>query len=221
MDALCLAAIVQELQAILPGAEINRIQQLDRWSLLLVFYGGQGPGGLVLSVMPGAPRVELCRPPRKPAVHVSRFGDLIASKTKGAVIEGIEQVGLDRIVAIHLRGGPLSDAAMTLYLEMLGAAGNMVLVDRATGTVTDRLRAASGRTGGATSGPGEPYRPPSMIGASIPGASGKSSSTRWSADASLTGWTRRAHCRPALPGSARDGEGTGGPRRFLDPRPPR
>lgn len=160
MDALCLAAIVQELHAVLPGATINRVQQLDPWSLLLVFHGGRGLGGLILSVKPGAPRVEFCSPPRKPAVHSSRFGDLVASKTKGTLIEGVEQIGLDRIMAIHMRGGPLPEAAMTLYVEMLGSASNMFLVDRVTGTVIDRLRAASGRVRTETPGPGAPYQPP-------------------------------------------------------------
>ena len=74
------------------------------------------------------------------------FGDLIASKTKGALIEGVEQMGLDRIIAIHMRGGPPPEAAVTLYVEMLGPASNAVFVDRVTVTIIDRLRAASGRT---------------------------------------------------------------------------
>ncbi|HWQ69444.1 MAG TPA: NFACT family protein [Patescibacteria group bacterium] len=160
MDAFCLAAIIQELQAILPGAKISRLQQLDRWSLLLVFHRGRGQEGLLLSVEPGAPRVELLSPPRKPASHSSRFGDLVASKTQGALIERVEQMGLDRIMAIQLCGGQLPEAAMTLYLEMLGPASNAVLVDRVAGTVIDRLRSASGRTRGKTPGPGEPYQPP-------------------------------------------------------------
>ncbi|MBI2883203.1 MAG: NFACT family protein [Candidatus Methylomirabilis oxyfera] len=168
MDAFCLAAIIQELQAVLPGVTISRALQLDRWSLLLVFHRRRGPDGLLLSVKPGAPRIELLSPPRKPASHSSRFGDLVASKTQGALIEGVEQVGLDRIMAIQLRGGPLpgstglttGEAAMTLYLEMLGPASNCVLVDRTTGTIIDRLRVASGRTRGETPGPGEPYQPP-------------------------------------------------------------
>lgn len=160
MDALCLATIIRELQAILPGAEIHRVQQLDRWSLLLVFHGGRGLGGLLLSVKPDAPRVESCVPLRKPPVHSSRFGDMVASRAKGALIEGIEQVGLDRIMAIHMRGGSIPDAMTALCVELLGTASNAVLVDRATGTVIDRLRATSGRTEGRTPGPGELYRPP-------------------------------------------------------------
>ncbi|MGB4781994.1 Rqc2 family fibronectin-binding protein [Candidatus Methylomirabilis sp.] len=167
MDAFCLAAIIQELQAILPGAKISRLQQLDRWSLLLVFHRGRGQEGLLLSVEPGAPRLELLSPPRKPSVSSSRFGDFVASKTKEALIEAVEQVGLDRIMAIHMSGGPLpgstrlttGEAAMTLYVEMLGPASNFVLVDRVTGTVIDRLRSASGRTRGKTPEPGEPYQP--------------------------------------------------------------
>jgi predicted ribosome quality control (RQC) complex YloA/Tae2 family protein len=118
------------------------------------------PGGLLLSVKPGAPRVELRPPPRKASSPSSRFGDFVASRTKEALIEAVEQVGLDRIMAIQLRGGPLPEAAMTLYLEMCGPASNCVLVDRVAGTVIDRLRSASGRTRGQTPGPGEPYQPP-------------------------------------------------------------
>ena len=146
MDAFCFAAIIQELQAILPGAKISRLQQLDRWSLLLVFHRGRGPGGLLLSIEPGVPRVELLSPPRKPSVSSSRFGDFVASKTKEALIEAVEQVGLDRITAIQMSGGSLPEAAMTLYVDMRGPASNFVLVDRVTGTVIDRLRSASGRT---------------------------------------------------------------------------
>src|SRR5574337_1126883 len=163
MDAFCLAAIMRELQAILPGAEINRVQQLDRWSLLLVLHTQQGLNGLVLSVNPRIPGIELRVPSRRSAVHSSRFGDLVASRAKGALIEGIEQIGLDRVMAIHMRRGLLPEAA-TLYVEMLGAASNMFLVDRISGMVMDRLRAASGRTKGRSPGPGEPYRLPADYG---------------------------------------------------------
>src|SRR5574337_256073 len=108
MDALCLAAIIRELQAVLPGTEISYTRQLDRWSLLLVFHGERGSGGLIIAVRPGAPRVELRVPPRQSPSHLSRFGDLLASKTKGALIETVEQVGLDRIMAIQMRGGALA-----------------------------------------------------------------------------------------------------------------
>lgn len=177
MDAFCLAAIIQELQAVLPGVTISRALQLDQWSLLLIFHRGRGPDGLLLSVKPDAPRIELLSPPRKPASHSSRFGDLVASKTQGALIERVEQVGLDRIMAIHLHGDPspgstaliTGETTMALYAELLGPASNAVLVDRTTGTIMDRLRAASGRTRGESPGPvcvhrtgrpGEPYRPP-------------------------------------------------------------
>lgn len=113
MDAFCLAATSRELQAVLPGVTIHRAQQLDRWSLLLVMHGGGEPGGLLPSVKPGTPRIELVSPPRKPGVHSSRFGDLLASKTREALIESVEQVRVDRIIAIHMRGGPLPEAGRT------------------------------------------------------------------------------------------------------------
>ena len=86
---------------------------------------------------------------------------MVASRLKGAVIETIEQLVLERIVALHLKGGSVPEAAMTLYAEMLGPRGNLVLVDRATGTIIDRLRPTSAKARTEPPRPGEPYRPPS------------------------------------------------------------
>ncbi len=106
----------------------------------MVFQRGRAPGGLLLSVNPGAHRVQPLSPPRDLAHGPSRFGYVMASRTKGALLEAVEQLGLERIVAVHLKGGPQPGATMTLYAEMLGPRGNLVLVDRATGTIIDHLR---------------------------------------------------------------------------------
>jgi len=161
MDAFCLRALIPELQAVLPGVKISRVVQPDRWSLLLVFQRGRGPGGLLLGVKAGEPRVEVLSPPRDLSRASLRFSGLVESRIKGALVEGIEQLGLERIAALHLKGGSLPEAAMTLLVEMLGPAGNFVLVDRATGMVLDRLRPSSGRAGSELPGPGEPYCAPS------------------------------------------------------------
>ncbi len=152
--------MIQEAQAVLLGAKISRVVQPDRWGLLLVFQRGRGPGGLLLSVKPGALRFELVSPPRDLPRVPSRFGDLVSSRIKGAAIETIEQLELERIVAVHLKGGSLPGAAMTLYVEMLGPRGNLVLVDRASGTIIGRLRWSPGGAKVRVLGPGEPYRPP-------------------------------------------------------------
>ena len=159
MDAFCLQVLIREARPILQGAKIGRVVQPDRWSLLLVFQGGRGPGGLLLSVKPGAPRVEMASPSRDLPHVPSRFGDLATSRTKGALVEAVEQLGLERIVAVHLTGGSAPEAAMTLYAEMLGPRGNLVLVDRPSGTVIGRLRSSPGGAKVRVLGPGEPYRP--------------------------------------------------------------
>ncbi len=164
MDAFCLRAVIQEAQAMLLGARISRVVQTDRWSLLFVLQRRRGPGALLLSVKPGAPRVELLSLPRGLSRHPSSFGDLVASRIKGAQVEGIEQLGLERIVAIHLKGGSSPGAAMTLYAEMFGPRGNFVLVDRAAGTIIDHLRPILRSAKVDGSGPGEPYRLPAERG---------------------------------------------------------
>jgi predicted ribosome quality control (RQC) complex YloA/Tae2 family protein len=160
MDAFCLQVLIREAQPILQGAKIGRVVQPDRWSLLLVFQRGRGPGGLLLSVKPGALRFEPVSPPRDLPRVPSRFGDAVSSRLKGALVEAVEQLGLERIVAVHLKGGSLPGAAMTLYVEMLGPRGTLVLVDRPFGTVIGRLRSSPGGAKARVLGPGEPYRPP-------------------------------------------------------------
>jgi len=92
--------------------------------------------------------------------HVrSRFADLVGSRTKGALVEEIEQLGLERLVAVHLKGGPQPGATMVLYAEMFGPRGNLVLVDRTSGTIIDRLRSSPGGAKVRVLGLGELYRP--------------------------------------------------------------
>jgi predicted ribosome quality control (RQC) complex YloA/Tae2 family protein len=160
MDAFCLHAMIREAQAVLLGAKISRVVPPDRWSLLLVFQRGRGPGGFLLSVKPGALRFEPVSPPRDLPRVPSRFSDAVSSKLKGALVEGIEQVGLERIVAVHLKDTAQPEIAMTLYAEMLGPRGNFVLVDRTSGTIIDRLRSSPGGAKVRALGPDEAYRPP-------------------------------------------------------------
>jgi len=159
MDAFCLQAMIQEAQAVLLEAKISRVVQPDRWSLLLVFQRGRGPGGLLLSVKPGALRFELISPPRDLPRVPSRFSDVVSSRLKGALVEVIEQVGLERIVAVHLKDAAQPEVTMTLYAEMLGPRGNFVLVDRTSGKILDRLRSSSRSEEDQVSGRGELYRP--------------------------------------------------------------
>lgn len=160
MDAFCLAALVKEAQHALQGAKIRRVVQPDRWSLFLILHQGRGPGGLLLSVKPGAPKVKLASPPRDLPHVPSRFGDVMASRTKEALIEAVEQLGVERLVAVHLKGGPQPGATMVLYAEMFGPRGNLVLVDRTSGTIIDRLRSSPGGAKVRALGPDEAYRPP-------------------------------------------------------------
>jgi predicted ribosome quality control (RQC) complex YloA/Tae2 family protein len=151
--------MIQEAQAVLLEAKISRVVQPDRWSLLLVFQRGRGPGGLLLSVKPGALRFEPVSPPRDLPRVPSRFSDAVSSRLKGALVEGIEQVGLERIVAVHLKDTAQPEVAMTLYAEMFGPHGNLVLVDRTSGRILDRLRSSSRSEEDQVSGRGELYRP--------------------------------------------------------------
>jgi len=160
MDALCLHALIREAQPVLRGAKIGRAVQPDRWSLLLGFQRGRGPGGFLLSVRPDDPVVALLWPPRVAPHAPSRFADLFVSRTKGALVERVEQLGLERIVALHVSGTAETPGGMTLYAEMLGPRGGFVLVDRTSGNVIGRHRPHSRHGTGQGAERDDAYRPP-------------------------------------------------------------
>jgi len=160
VDAFCLHALIGEVRQSLHGTRIARVLQPDRWGLVLVFDRGHGSAALLLSVKPRAPGLHLLSRWGKVSSNPSRASNLLAARMTGARIEAIEQVGLDRIVALHLSSATPAAGDLTLYVEMLGPRGNIVLVDRRSGALVGQLRPRSAESGRPASGPAMRDRPP-------------------------------------------------------------
>ena len=59
LDAVCLRAVLSELNTRIAGARIEKVYQPDREEIVLQLRGGQGACRLLFSASPSAPRIHL------------------------------------------------------------------------------------------------------------------------------------------------------------------
>lgn len=153
MDLLYIEAVVRELRSTLSGASINKVYQSGTTEIVLRLWNGRDNQRLLLSVAAGSARLHLTesRLPNPPSPP--RFAQLLRSRLSRLV--DIEQVAGERIVRFHCTGE--GQERWTLVAELIGAQGNLILLDHREIIVDALLRTE--RQGRAVL-PGRPYRPP-------------------------------------------------------------
>lgn len=163
LDALCLTAVVCELQATVVGAKIDKIYQPARDEVILALRGMGGNVRLLLSAAQGRARLQLTGLNRENPAEPPMFCRLLRKHLTGGKIRALRQVPGDRIAVLELEvTNELGDKVeRQLVLEAMGRGGNLVLVDE-EGRVTDCIRRVEGdlATGKRAVMPGRFYRLP-------------------------------------------------------------
>ena len=138
LDAICLRAVVHELEGTLLGARIDKVQQPARDRIVLLVRGNQR---VLLSVNPNQPRIQLTRQLRDNPAQPPMFCMLLRKHLIGARIEAIEQPDLERVVILTLRvTDELGETGKRqLVLEAMGRRANLILLD-AEGRILDCMR---------------------------------------------------------------------------------
>jgi predicted ribosome quality control (RQC) complex YloA/Tae2 family protein len=142
--------LVEELEGRTVGLRIQKIFQLDVHTFLLSLTGKLN---LLISVHPQASRIHSA-PLGSDRIPCRDFCRLLRKHLTGGVVDGLNQVGSDRLVRISARRG---DDRFLLVAELMGRAANLVLLDgeeRVIGAI--KPSGSSGRRFRA----GEPYCPP-------------------------------------------------------------
>ena len=162
LDAICLAAVKEELSRRITGLKIDKVHQPERDVIILLLRGAAGPCSLLISAGAGDARVHLTRyrfenPPSPPM-----FCMLLRKHLTGARIVEITQPRSERIVEFSLAAigamGELSEKKLTI--ELIGRASNIILTD-SDGIIIDALYRIGGDMSGKRSVlPGLIYRPP-------------------------------------------------------------
>lgn len=141
MDGLSLRAMVRELQC-LQGAKIDKVQQPDRDTVLLLCHGALcGRVRLLLNIHNENGRIQLTEQTADNPAAAPAFCMLLRKYLIGSRLTAVEQVGLDRIVKLSFSGRDelFDETAVSLLLELMGKHGNLFLLDK-DGIILDCLR---------------------------------------------------------------------------------
>ena len=138
LDAICLRAILCELQPQLLGARIDKVQQPTRDQVVLLLRGNLR---VLINAGPNQPRIQLTKTLRDNPAQPPMFCMLLRKHLVGARILKIEQPDLERVVILTLQAtseiGEVGERK--LILECMGRRSNLILLD-AEGRILDCLR---------------------------------------------------------------------------------
>ncbi|BCA79998.1 NFACT family protein [Desulfuromonas sp. AOP6] len=155
MDIFAIAAMVRELEEVLPGALIRKIYQPDAEDIILRLWNRNGDSRLLLSTFPRASRLHLTEKTFPNPASPPRFCQLLRARLSRLL--AIEQIPGERVVQLTFAGK--DDKHYRLMAELLGGRSNLILVD-ADGGVVDCLKRETHALGERALMPGIPYRLP-------------------------------------------------------------
>jgi len=140
LDGVVVHAVVHELQELM-GGRINKIHQPTEHDIVMQIRAGGRNHKLLLSANPSMPRTHLTNETFVNPTEAPMFCMLLRKHTENAIIERVEQVGMERIIRIHMRQrdeiGDLSQKL--LIIELMGRHSNIILIDPATDTILDGI----------------------------------------------------------------------------------
>ena len=141
LDAICLAALTEELRGRIIGMKIDKVQQPERDLLLFSLRGNGESLRLLLSANVGSARLHLTTESFEQPAQPPMFCMLLRKHLLGARIASLRQPEFERMVEIGLDAVDELGAAIpkTLYVELMGRNSNLILAD-GEGHIVDCLR---------------------------------------------------------------------------------
>lgn len=145
LDAVCLRAVIHELNQNLIGGRIEKVYQPERDEIVLAIRSAQGARRLLISTASGAARMHIIETSRENPAAPPMFCMLLRKHIQGAKIVSITQPELERIAIIELDANDDMGVASKKYLicELMGNYSNLILKDR-EGRIIDALRRVEG-----------------------------------------------------------------------------
>lgn len=140
LDGLVVHALVQELQACV-GGRINKIHQPSDHDIVLQLRAQGSNRKLLLSANPTYPRAHFTEQSFMNPFEAPMFCMLLRKHCESAVIEAVEQVGMERIIRFRTRQlDELGDVSVKLIvMELMGRHSNLILMDPETGVILDGI----------------------------------------------------------------------------------
>lgn len=145
MDLISLAGIVGELTPLLTGATVQKVQQPDKSSVYIQFFGRSGAYKLRIATDHTAPRFHIStrKDPQPPSPL--GFCQVARKHLEDSTCTRIEMPGPDRIVWMHFENrspNAKGDSRCALVFELMGRNSNLILIGSG-GSVRGVLRPIS------------------------------------------------------------------------------
>jgi len=140
-DAVFLSAVVRELEPVLVGSRIDKVQMPARDLVVLQFHGTGGSGRLLLSASPNSPRLHLTGVPLENPAQPPMFCMLLRKHLSGGRIVALRQPPMERLVDLTLdcTDEMGEQVQKHLILELMGRNSNLILCGP-EGRIVDCLR---------------------------------------------------------------------------------
>lgn len=135
-DSFSLYRLISELQKLV-GNQVRHIAQTESHEIVMRI----GPYALLISAHPVHARIHFV--PRVPKVKERHhFSDFLMTHLMRGTVNGVEQVGLDRIVHIEIQPhtDPLHREPRLLICELMGKHSNIILVNPETGKILESIK---------------------------------------------------------------------------------
>ncbi|WP_018392294.1 NFACT RNA binding domain-containing protein [Bacillus sp. 37MA] len=141
-DGLFTKAMVEELNEALTGGRVNKIHQPYKNELIMVIRARGKNNKLLLSAHPSYARVQLTDTVQDNPSEPPLFCVMMRKHLDGAILENIQQNGLDRTIMFEFKGkNEIGDISYKqLYVEIMGRHSNIILVDKEKGTMIDSIK---------------------------------------------------------------------------------
>ena len=141
-DSLCMQSAVQSLAADIIGAKVMKVQQPDKYTVILKIYGNGKNMKLLLSAHPVYGRIHLTNEsPENPSAP-PMFCMVLRKHLENSRINDIYQVGNERIVHINFDAtNEIGDPVQCrLILEIMSKHSNLILTEPQSGKIYDGIR---------------------------------------------------------------------------------
>lgn len=142
LDGIAIHALADELQELLVGGRIDKIQQPDSSTILLSVRQPGRPNKLLLSCNAQTARIGITTQAKANPAQPPLFCMVLRKHLEGSKIVAVRQSGWERIVEIVCEGyDELGERATRILIgEFMGKHSNLILINPETNVILDSAR---------------------------------------------------------------------------------
>ncbi len=141
-DGVFTHSMVHELNQLLTGGRLSKIQQPYDMEVILVIRSQRKNHKLLLSAHPTYARVQLTEIPYENPTNPPNFAMMLRKYLEGGILEKIEQMENDRVIHFHFsKRNELGDLEnLVLIVELMGRHSTILLMNQKTGLILDAIK---------------------------------------------------------------------------------